>query len=154
MDRLSKRDLEVGKRVTVSRAISEADVAAFADLSLDTNPIHFEDAYAAKTIFGKRIAHGMLSAALISGALTKLMGDSNVLLGLELEFRQPVYIGDQINCQLTIVAIDHRNVSRIEVEITVNGNKPVITGWAKCMRTAPVAVMPKADRNETELKSP
>lgn len=136
MDPVSTRKLEVGQKVTVSRTISDADVTAFAGLSLDSNPVHFDDAYAAKTLYGKKIAHGMISAALISGALTKLMGDSNVLLAMDLEFKKPVYIGDEITCHATIVGIDRRNVASIHVEIGVAESEPAIVGTVRSMRTA------------------
>lgn len=136
MDRVSKRSLKIGQEVVVSRTISEADVAAFAELSLDTNPVHFDDAYAAKTLYGKKIAHGMISAALISGALTELMGNSNVLLAMNLEFRKPVYVGDEITCRAIIVEIERRNVARIEVEVGVAGSDPAIVGTVRSMRTA------------------
>src|SRR3990172_6283803 len=81
-----------GHVVTFEKTLSDTDVRAFAEASGDRNPLHLDDAYAARTRFGKRIAHGMLTAGVISAALgTKLAppGTLAVYLGQTLQFRRP-----------------------------------------------------------------
>ena len=88
-------DLAVGMEASYAKKITNEDVLAFADLSGDTNPVHLNDAFAAGTIFKKRIAHGFLTGALFSTVLgTKLPGPGCIYLSQSLKFRAPVHIGD------------------------------------------------------------
>ena len=90
-------DLAVGMEASYAKKITNEDVLAFADLSGDTNPVHLNDAFAAGTIFKKRIAHGFLTGALFSTVLgTKLPGPGCIYLSQSLKFRAPVYIGDEV----------------------------------------------------------
>ncbi|MDR1835981.1 MAG: MaoC family dehydratase [Fusobacteriaceae bacterium] len=90
-------EIQVGQRASVTKTITEADVILFAGVSLDVNPAHMNESYAETTFFKKRIAHGMLSAGLISAVLgTKLPGEGTVYLSQELNFTAPVYFGDTI----------------------------------------------------------
>jgi len=132
---MSGQKLQVGQQVLISRIISEQDINVFSEISMDHNPVHFDDAFAAKTIYGKRIAHGMIGASLVSGALTELMGAGNILLSLNLDFKGPMFIGDKITCTLTIREIVRRNLATIDVEISNYDSKPVIVGTAKSMRS-------------------
>lgn len=127
----------VGQSASVSRVITESDVEAFADLSLDRNLIHFDDDYAAKTFFGKRIAHGMLGAALISGALTELMGAGNIWLSTSVRFQKPVFINDELTCVLSIKEIDRRVVAEIDVAVSNAAGEVIISGTVSSMRAAP-----------------
>jgi 3-hydroxybutyryl-CoA dehydratase len=110
------------------------DVELFATLSLDRNPIHFDDQFASRTLFKKRIAHGMLGAALISGALTKLMGAGNIWLSTSIGFKRPVFIGETITCTLTVREISRRGVATIEAQITNRDMEKVVTGVVESMR--------------------
>ena len=132
---VTRRVIEPGLQVSLRRRVTDQDIDAFAKLSMDRNRIHFEDSYAAGTVFGKRIAHGMISAALISGALTELMGDGNIWLALNLEFKKPVYIDDEITCTLKVVGIERRTIATIDVEITNSESELVTAGTVKSMRT-------------------
>jgi len=132
---MSGQKLQVGQQVLISRIISEQDINVFSEISMDHNPVHFDDTFAAKTIYGKRIAHGMIGASLVSGALTELMGAGNILLSLNLDFKGPIFIGDKITCTLTIREIVRRNLATIDVEISNYDSKPVIVGTAKSMRS-------------------
>lgn len=96
--------LEVGASASVTKLVTQMDIVAFAQLSGDVNPVHLYDAFAEKTRFGGRIAHGMLSAGLISAVLgTKLPGPGAVYLSQSLKFRAPVVIGDEITATATVV---------------------------------------------------
>ena len=95
--------LEPGMSASYAKAFSEADVAAFGALSGDMNPIHFDEAYAQTTMFKGRIVHGMLSVSLVSTVLgIKLPGPGCIALGLNLQFRAPVRIGDTVTATCTV----------------------------------------------------
>lgn len=97
--------LELGASASLSKIISNEDILSFAQLSGDINPVHLDEDYAAKTRFKGRIAHGMLSAGLISAVLgTRLPGPGAVYLSQTLKFRAPVAIGDEITATATVLA--------------------------------------------------
>ena len=91
-------DLSVGMTETLSKTIASSDVVGFAQLTGDRNPIHLSEHFAAKTQCGKRIAHGLYTASLISAVLgTRLPGPGAVYISQTLNFRAPVKIGDQVD---------------------------------------------------------
>ena len=103
--------LQLGATASRTRTISDADVRAFAQASGDTNSIHLDDAYAATTPFGRRIAHGMLTASIISAILgNDLPGIGTIYLGQNVKFKAPVFIGDTVTAtvELTIYREDKR----------------------------------------------
>ena len=88
-------DLTVGMEATFAKVISDEDIENFAQVSGDNNPVHLDDAYASQTRFGGRIAHGMLSASLISAVIgTRLPGPGAIYMSQSLRFRAPVKPGD------------------------------------------------------------
>ncbi len=96
-------DLTVGMNAAVSRTVSEADILLFAGVSGDTNPVHLDEEFAASTMFGGRIAHGMLSAGLISAAFgTRLPGPGCIYLSQNLKFKAPVKVGDTVVARVTV----------------------------------------------------
>jgi len=98
--------LQVGDTATLTKTITDEDIRAFAALTGDHNPIHLDDEYAATTRFGRRIAHGMLSAALISAVLAnELPGRGSVYLSQSLRFVAPVYPGDTVTARVTITKL-------------------------------------------------
>jgi 3-hydroxybutyryl-CoA dehydratase len=100
--------VRVGDKAEFTKAVSDADIAKFAEVTGDNQPLHLDDAHAAKTRFKRRIAHGMLSAGFISAALgTKLAPNATVVyLSQSMRFRAPVYPGDTVTVQLEVTAID------------------------------------------------
>jgi 3-hydroxybutyryl-CoA dehydratase len=127
-----KKKIEVGMEMSVEKKITAADVEVFAELSLDRNPIHFDPDFAGRTMFQKPIAHGMLGAALISGALTALMGAGNIWLSLSLKFQKPIYLNDTLICTLRIKEISRRKEVSIDVSVT-RGDEIIIAGEVKSM---------------------
>ncbi|MGD0531486.1 MAG: MaoC family dehydratase [Methyloceanibacter sp.] len=127
-------DLAVGMEASYAKKISNEDVLAFADLSGDTNPVHLDDAYAAGTIFKQRIAHGFLTASLISTVLgTKLPGPGCIYLSQNLKFRAPVRIGDEVVATAKITSLDpEKGRAVLATECAVNG-KSVLDGEAVMM---------------------
>jgi 3-hydroxybutyryl-CoA dehydratase len=96
-------DLEVGMSATYSKTITDADITIFAGVSGDTNPVHLDDGFAAQTLFGERIAHGMLSASFISTVFgTRLPGPGCIYLSQNLRFRAPVKVGDTVEARCSI----------------------------------------------------
>jgi 3-hydroxybutyryl-CoA dehydratase len=124
-------DLKVGMRATYVKTVTEFDVIAFAGLSGDKNPIHLDEAYARKTRFGGRIAHGMLSAALLSAVLgTRLPGPGAVYMSQTLFFRAPVRLGAEVTASVEIVElIPAKSRVRLACACTV-GADTVIDGEA------------------------
>ncbi len=100
-------DLSVGMSSTFAKAVTDGDIVAFAEVSGDNNPLHLDDAYAKETMFGGRIAQGMLSASLLSAVLgTQLPGPGSIYLSQTLKFRAPVKVGDHVSAVATITALE------------------------------------------------
>jgi 3-hydroxybutyryl-CoA dehydratase len=107
-------DLAVGQTASYAKTVTEADIVLFAGVSGDTNPVHLNQEFAAKTMFKGRIAHGMLSAGFISTVLgTKLPGPGAIYLSQSLKFKAPVRPGDTVVARATVTAIvpDKRRVT-------------------------------------------
>lgn len=101
-------DMEIGMTRSVSKTITDADIEMFATVSMDHNPVHLDEEYAQDTIFGGRIAHGMLTAGLISAVIgEQLPGHGSVYLGQSLKFTAPVRPGDRVEASVTVLEIDH-----------------------------------------------
>ncbi|MDR2800864.1 MAG: MaoC family dehydratase [Desulfovibrio sp.] len=91
------KTLKVGDKDSTSKVITAEVVEKFADVSNDNNPLHLDEAFAKTTIFGKRIAHGMISAGLISAVHgTIIPGQGAIYLSQSLKFRRPVFLGDTL----------------------------------------------------------
>ena len=101
-------DIAIGMTRHVEKRIEDYDIRAFAEISTDHNPVHLEEAYAQETIFGGRIAHGMLTASLISAVIgEQLPGHGTIYLGQSLKFRAPVRPGDTVRAEVTVAEIDY-----------------------------------------------
>jgi 3-hydroxybutyryl-CoA dehydratase len=97
----------VGDEVTFAKTITEADIVLFAGVSGDTYPLHVDAEYAKTTRFGQRVAHGMLSASLLSTVNGLMLGTPGGLyVEQTLRFRRPVYIGDTLTARSEVVKID------------------------------------------------
>jgi 3-hydroxybutyryl-CoA dehydratase len=103
-------DLAVGQSGVYARTVTEADILAFAGVTGDFNPVHVNEELAAASMFGGRIAHGMLSAGFISTVLgTKLPGPGSIYLSQTLKFKAPVKIGDTVVARCTIKELTPRS---------------------------------------------
>jgi acyl dehydratase len=97
---------QVGDNAEVTRTLDEAAVAAFAEVSGDRHPAHLDAAYAATTRYGRPVAHGMLTASLISAALARLLGRPGAIsVEQTLRFLRPVHVGDTITARAEVIAI-------------------------------------------------
>ena len=124
-------DIEIGMVRHLCKVVTDRDIEMFAEVSTDHNPIHLDDSYANNTIFGGRIAHGMLTAGLISAVIgEQLPGHGTVYLGQTLKFLGPVRPGDRVTAQVEVVEIDPgRRRVKLDTCCLVNGKK-VLAGEA------------------------
>lgn len=134
MDGFAFEDLHLGQTARFSKTITEADILMFAAVSGDTNPVHIDAEHAAGTMFKQRIAHGMLSAGLISAVLgTRLPGPGTIYMGQTLKFRAPVKIGDTVTAVVEVTALDPAKRRATLSTTCLVGGKPVIEGEATVM---------------------
>jgi 3-hydroxybutyryl-CoA dehydratase len=131
--------LSIGQDAERLHIVSEADITAFAAATGDTNPVHLDEDFAAKTQFGGRIAHGMLSAGFISAVLgNDLPGFGTIYLSQTLRFLRPVRIGDEVATRVTVKAID-ADAGKVSLDtVCMVGGKKVVDGEA-------VVLAPKRD---------
>ncbi|MBP0444281.1 MaoC family dehydratase [Roseomonas sp. SSH11] len=107
MDGMRFEDLSLGQSARFAKTITEADILLFSAISGDNNPVHLDAEAAATSFFGERVAHGMLTASLISGLLgTRLPGPGAVYVSQSLKFRAPVRIGQTVVAEAEVVALD------------------------------------------------
>jgi 3-hydroxybutyryl-CoA dehydratase len=125
--------IKVGDKASFSKAVTDQDIVAFANVTGDVNPLHLDEGYASKTRFKGRIAHGMLSAGYISAALgTKLAPNAVVVyMSQQLRFQRPVKIGDTItaNCEVTAIQPERRFVT-VKTDCVNQAGEEVVTGEA------------------------
>ncbi len=124
-------DLEIGMRRSLRKQVTDRDIHLFAEVSTDRNPVHVDEEYAQETIFGSRIAHGMLTASLISAVIgEQLPGHGTVYLAQDLKFLAPVHPGDTVVTEVEVREIDYsrRRVS-LDCRCAVD-DKVVLKGGA------------------------
>jgi 3-hydroxybutyryl-CoA dehydratase len=125
-------DLTIGQAYESVHTITENDIQRFAEVSGDFNPLHMSDEFAKETIFGRRIAHGALTASYISGILgNHLPGPGSIFVGLSMRFKRPVHIGDTVTVRAEVADKQERG-NKVTLKIDcVSGGKRVITGEAE-----------------------
>ena len=122
---------KVGDAAQVSKVVTEEDVYLFAGITGDRNPLHTSRDFAAKTQFGERIAHGMLTAGFISAVLgTKLPGPGSIYLSQELHFLGPVKIGDEITARIEILEVISPRRLRLKTQCLNQRSEVVLEGEA------------------------
>ncbi len=124
-------EIKVGMFSETSMVVTGEKIDTFAELTGDFNPIHVDAEFAAQSMFGKRIAHGALSASLISAILgNDLPGPGAIFVELNMRFRRPAFIDDEVTARAEVVEINERT-GRIKMKVTcsVNG-KQIIRGNA------------------------
>ena len=124
-------DIEIGMTRHLRKTVTNRDIKLFAEVSTDHNPVHLDDAYAQDTTFEGRIAHGMLTAGLISAVIgEQLPGHGTVYLGQSLRFMAPVRPGDTVYACVKVTAIDYaRRRVTLETHCAV-GDTVVLKGEA------------------------
>ena len=123
---------QIGDSDEITKTITSSDIEMFADVTGDHNPIHVDDAFAKTSRFGRRIAHGMLTASLISSVLAnKLPGEGSVYLGQTLQFVAPVFPGDEVTARVTVKEIcEDKPILKLETICLNQRNEIVIRGQA------------------------
>jgi 3-hydroxybutyryl-CoA dehydratase len=124
--------LKVGDAAEMQKTIADEDVRAFAELTGDRNPVHLDEEYAAGTRFGRRVAHGMLGASLISAVLAnELPGRGTVYLSQTLRFIAPVFLGDTITARVVVKSVrEDKPVITLETFCTNERGERVVEGEA------------------------
>ena len=122
----------VGDTAEITKTIEQTDIDAFADVTGDHNPVHVDEEFAKTTRFGRRIAHGMLTASLISSVLAnKLPGEGSVYLAQTLKFVAPVFPGDEITARVTVKEIrEDKPILKLETICMNQRDEIVIRGEA------------------------
>ena len=131
--------VKVGDTAELTKTVSEEDVVAFARATGDEQPLHLDDAYAAKSRFKRRVAHGMLTAGFISAALgTKLAPHATVIyLSQSLRFLRPVFPGDTVTAHLEVTEVDpEKRFVTCSTECVNQDGQPVLTGEATVLLDA------------------
>ena len=132
MDILRKLGVEIGLKRRQARIITATDIASFADLSGDHNPIHMDEEYAKKTLFGGRIAHGVISLGLLSAAMAQLPG-LPIFMSQSVKFVKPVSIGDTITASVEVIDIrPDKGIVTLKNTCANQRGEVVIEGEAKC----------------------
>jgi 3-hydroxybutyryl-CoA dehydratase len=127
-------DLTIGMSAAYGRTVSEADILMFAGVSGDTNPVHLDGEFAASTMFGGRIAHGMLSAAFISTVFgTRLPGPGCIYLSQSLKFKAPVKIGDTVVARVTVKELNTPKRRALFDTVCTVAGKVVLEGEAEIL---------------------
>jgi 3-hydroxybutyryl-CoA dehydratase len=140
----TRTTLQVGDKGTFTKQLSEYDVFQFADASGDFNPLHVDEEYARRSVFGKRIAHGILTAGIISTVLGgEIPGLGTIFVELHIRFLKPVYLGDTITANAIVTDIVNPKRVRLMVACVNQDGVDVAIGNA-------VVVPPK----ETKLIGP
>ncbi len=124
-------DLEIGTTRELTKTITDHDIQLFAEVSSDANPVHLCDEYAEGTIFGGRVAHGMLTAALFSAVIgEQLPGHGTIYLEQTLKFVRPVRPDDCVTATVKVTAIDMRH-KRVTLDcVATVREKAVLRGEA------------------------
>lgn len=123
--------MKVGNTIEISKKITEEDIQKLIEISGDDNPLHTDEEFAKRTMFKGRIAHGILSAALVSAALTKMFGPGNLWMSQTIKYTYPVRINDNITAKLRVTSIDKRNVATVETLVYNQDGKIVLEGIAE-----------------------
>ena len=135
MDRKENKQLKIGDSFSRTREVTDALVRAFAELSGDFNPIHLDEEFAARTRFGRRIAHGMLTGAFISAVLGQEFAERKIVyLSQTMRFIAPVFIGDSVTVTSTVSHIrEDKGIVTLKTICTNQNGEEVVTGESKVM---------------------
>jgi 3-hydroxybutyryl-CoA dehydratase len=132
-------DLRVGMSASYAKTITEADIVLFAGVSGDNNAVHTNEEFAASTPFGGRIAHGFLTASVISAAVAnRLPGPGTVYLSQQMRFLAPVRPGDTVKATVTVKSINAEKARAVLETVCHVRDVAVIDGEAMVMTTSSV----------------
>jgi 3-hydroxybutyryl-CoA dehydratase len=140
-------DLQPGMQATYSKTVTEADIVLFAAVSGDHNAVHTNEEFAASTRFGGRIAHGFLTASVISAAVAnRLPGPGAVYLAQQMRFKAPVRPGDTVHATVKVLSVDTAKARavlstecRVKDVVVIDGEATVMTTSSAARRAAQAA---------------
>ena len=131
------KTLKIGEKASVKKAFTEKDVLSFSTLSTDTNPLHLDQEFASKTIFGEPIVHGILVASLFSGLIGVVLPvTGSIYLGQNLSFKAPVHLNEEVTATVEVIKI--------------RDDKPIVTLKTICVNSLGETVI----EGEAVVKSP
>ena len=130
-------DIAPGMSAEIAKTITDADIVMFAGVSMDTNAVHMDEEFGRTTMFGGRIAHGMLTASLLSSVLgNRLPGPGVIYMSQSLRFRAPVRPGDTVHAKVIVKEVIAEKCRVVLDTVCTVGDKVVIDGEAMVMATS------------------
>jgi len=137
MSELAYEDIKIGDEASLTRTITEVHIVNYAGITGDWNPVHSDAEHAAQSMFGERIAHGMLVAGLISALLgNQLPGPNSIYLGQDLSFIAPVKIGDTVKVTVTVTEKrDDKRIIKLRTTAENQRGEMIIDGTAVVKKT-------------------
>ena len=148
------QDLTLGQTMSIERVVTQREIILFAETSGDLNPIHLDSEYAANTVFGRPIAHGMLCGAYISAAIAMhLPGPGSVYRSQSMKFTQPVFVNDRLTVTLTVTEKkDKLKLVRLTCSVSNQNQKVVAKGEASVIASEKTLMMAAAKLPEITIK--
>ena len=144
LDNITYDELKEGDAATFTRTLTRDELVLFAAVSGDVNPLHLDADFAAATLFKERIAHGMWSGSLISGALATVMpGPGTIYLEQSLAFKRPVRLGDTLSITLTVLRKEPRNRVVLGCQVCNQRGEQVVVGEAKVIAPTEKLSLPR-----------
>ncbi|TNE72815.1 MAG: 3-hydroxybutyryl-CoA dehydratase [Gammaproteobacteria bacterium] len=144
LENITYDELNEGDSATFTRTLTENDLILFAAVSGDVNPVHLDPDFAAESMFGERIAHGMWSGSLISAALATVMpGPGTIYLEQNLAFKRPVKLDDTLTVTLTVLTKAPKNRVTLQCDVKNQNNQQVVSGEAKVIAPTEKVSLPK-----------
>jgi 3-hydroxybutyryl-CoA dehydratase len=135
-------DLKVGQSASMTRTVSERDIQLFGEATGDMNPVHFDEAYARRTVFRGRVAHGVLSIGFMSAVMgNELPGAGSIFLSATTNFHGPVRIGDTVVTTCTVKEVQENRKVVMGCRCEVNG-KLMVEGEALVLAPKKPAAAP------------
>ena len=134
-----KLDLTVGQTASRTLTVTAEHVEMYAEITGDRNPLHFDEAFAARTPFGRPVVQGGITSGILNALLAEDMpGPGTVFMSQDLKFTAPVYIGDTITGTAEVLEVhDTKPVCHLRVEVTRADGETVLQGEAWCYRFMP-----------------
>lgn len=124
--------MKTGEEASQSLFVDASVVERFGEAVGDLNPLHFDESFAKATRFGRRIAHGMLSASLISAVIgNKLPGPGSIYINQTLQFTGPVYLGDEVTARVKVLTVrEDKPIATLETICSKQDGTIVLRGEA------------------------
>lgn len=121
-----KLPYKIGDSAQLSKTVKDEDIKLLAEITGDKNPLHLDDEFVSKTIFKRRIAHGILTAGLISAVIgNRLLGNGTIYITQTLNFLAPVYIGDEITAKVEVLEVS-KGAKRLRLKTQVINQNGIV----------------------------